>query len=895
VGEVEGQASICDSTCFFLPVGAIGCALAPPATVTRIRYECSNSDWVSLNVLGVNIGEVCLSLSPVGDPLQQVPVATGRGEVPVATRGERRAVEGRVQITSRQGGGSTSAYFQDARKICQEDVGGSLLNFNELFPSTECAQTFLRFLGQFAGSGISEVINSTGPTQNELARLLDGKQFFVDAMRQPLISYLYEYTQIEGSSLNINQYVNPTGDVSAGNCLTATASGGQLQFSGVNCEEEAFPLCFRTFPNLTDQINTVCADCSTEKFNCQKWVSLDDQTFIASDSTKYFITNAEICLEPCNINGGVSTWAEAHMACQDMENPTSTALVSLLGYDSFVSNNAEAKNFLDATKQSDFRDIVMTDIGPIQGLLANIFSANGIKENFHVKLNDSFCFQDSGSTKCGYLQGILEDGFSELSVLLTKVDNSNDPGCLSLSTPSHSFVSSSCSTKLRPLCLRGDPIVQPESTPQRLKWKQQRRKDKKKLKRGKKSKPEPRNLEGRQAVTPPVFLDYCLAALPAVLIGGLLTPSALAAAPIVPNPPPPPPPPAPTTPPQRLNDIQTFNRFMSEYGRVYPTAAETVFRQAVFLENLAVITAQNLLFTSGLSSYFLRVNQYSDRTFAEFSASFLGLGLFNISGGVVPPRENVRGSLRQDIPAPDTLDLTNSGCITSIKNQLCNTCAAHATTAAVEYCLCAASGQLPSSRSVQQISECTDGRGLDIGTSLERVNTHCVSGFPDVHLDFVIKELNGNIEAETNNPESETNKGCNRFSRDFTSARVVDYVSDIFTDEDHLVDAVSQIGPTATNIAVTPKIQHYGGGVYYNPDECQDYEEEEVPAECVEERSGRLSYTCLERNGVNCAELLPKHCNIFFVPSEVSYPHSLTATGYGQDSEGNMFWTMKNS
>ena len=64
---------------------------------------------------------------------------------------------------------------------------------------------------------------------------------------------------------------------------------------------------------------------------------------------------------------------------------------------------------------------------------------------------------------------------------------------------------------------------------------------------------------------------------------------------------------------------------------------------------------------------------------------------------------------------------------------------------------------------------------------------------------------------------------------------------------------------------------------------------------CVEERGGRLSYSCLERNGVNCGELLPKHCNIFFVPSEVSYPHSLTATGYGQDSDGNMFWTMKNS
>ena len=135
-----------------------------------------------------------------------------------------------------------------------------------MFPSTDCAQTFLRFLGQFAGSGISDVINGTGPTQDELARLLDGKRFFLDAMRQPTISYLYEYTQIEGSSLNINQYVNPE-DVSPGNCLTATASGGKLLFSGADCEDQAFPLCFRTFPDLTDQINTVCADCSTGSKN----------------------------------------------------------------------------------------------------------------------------------------------------------------------------------------------------------------------------------------------------------------------------------------------------------------------------------------------------------------------------------------------------------------------------------------------------------------------------------------------------------------------------------------------------------------------------------------------------------------------------------------------------
>ena len=90
------------------------------------------------------------------------------------------------------------------------------------------------------------------------------------------------------------------------------------------------------------------------------------------------------------------------------------------------------------------------------------------------------------------------------------------------------------------------------------------------------------------------------------------------------------------------------------------------------------------------------------------------------------------------------------------------------------------------------------------------------------------------------------------------------------------------------------KIFTLGGGVYYNPDECQDYEEESVPPSCVEERGGRLSYTCLERNGVKCSDLLPGHCDIFFIQSDSSYPHSVTATGYGEDSSG-VFWIMKNS
>ena len=149
---------------------------------------------------------------------------------------------------------------------------------------------------------------------------------------------------------------------------------------------------------------------------------------------------------------------------------------------------------------------------------------------------------------------------------------------------------------------------------------------------------------------------------------------------------------------------------------------------------------------------------------------------------------------------------------------------------------------------------------------------------------LIMTELNGTLEAETINPESEEKGECRVVVEDRTRVRMTDYLSDYFTDESYLIDALA-LGPTATNIAVTQAMQFYGGGVYYNPEECRDYIDEDIPEECLEDRSGRVSYTCLKVDTpggqVNCAEVMPKHCDIFFNPPENVYHHSITAVGYG--------------
>ena len=43
--------------------------------------------------------------------------------------------------------------------------------------------------------------------------------------------------------------------------------------------------------------------------------------------------------------------------------------------------------------------------------------------------------------------------------------------------------------------------------------------------------------------------------------------------------------------------------------------------------------------------------------------------------------------------------------------------------------------------------------------------------------------------------------------------------------------------------------------------------------------------------------MMPRHCDIFFKQSEVTYPHSVTVLGYGmaEDMDGSLYWRIKNS
>ena len=552
--------------------------------------------------------------------------------------------------------------------------------------------------------------------------------------------------------------------------------------------------------------------------------------------------------------------------------------------------------------------------GKIQSIVAKALAANNIDFSHHVALNSSELYygyyndgtqfefvwcDDNSNLKDEEL--ILYQQVTQtrrMRRLVTARDVDAD-ACAEMTlndSDNLRFRLISCGTLLPPLCMRGLPADGDSSTDtinitsNTVSRKRKRQKNKKKSNnimkklRGKQKWAKSRKRvgfnkrprqgrshrqarqNGLEAGGPAV--EMCANPVvwgivgPAIL--GVANPGTLAAA--APPPAPPPPAPAPAQPPppqpqpsgpqsvQELNPTQTFDQFMGTFGDA-AAASRLPVDPITFGSNLAVINGHNTAFLLGQQSFFLTVNQFTAVAFTDFAARYGGAGSFANNTGRAQPQFDSRGELQVEEEPPTSLDWMNDECAQSsiLREQICNNCAAHSTTSVLEYCFCLAGDRSFSPRTVQQFSECTDQQALDAGSQLERKNAHCVTGFPDVHMDFILKSLSGTVDAEQivpednfcTDPDAPLPDDYDPYDYDFTlpcrcleeaqeppaRARMTDFMFDYFTTEDYIVDAL-QTGPVTTSMIVTPLMQSYGGGVYYNFEECDDYGPEEVPADC---------------------------------------------------------------
>ena len=187
--------------------------------------------------------------------------------------------------------------------IHQEDLGGTLFNPNEIFPTEGCAENYTgTWLNDHLGAG--QLMSDSGALQQELAELIQGQgTFFVDARRKESISTgqaLFEYEKDPDNDLEIKHL-----SFGSGECLVFSASGEIVTSTGVDCNSKHKPLCFSKPNILIDEICQFCPQNGPTR--CLKWTNLDEyeefvngtENLFDEDEAYLTVANAKICTQPC--------------------------------------------------------------------------------------------------------------------------------------------------------------------------------------------------------------------------------------------------------------------------------------------------------------------------------------------------------------------------------------------------------------------------------------------------------------------------------------------------------------------------------------------------------------------------------------------------------------------
>ena len=151
--------------------------------------------------------------------------------------------------------------------------------------------------------------------------------------------------------------------------------------------------------------------------------------------------------------------------------------------------------------------------------------------------------------------------------------------------------------------------------------------------------------------------------------------------------------------------VESFSSFRDTYTKKYSTPEEMEYRFTVFASNLEMIEKHN---TDNKSSYTLGVNQFTDMTYEELKAKYLGFDadqqeLNNESAPIFTPSAHSE---------ENEVDWVKKGVVHPIKNQArCGSCWAFASTSALEslYAIQQKKGGLDLSE--QELVDCSGNYG----------------------------------------------------------------------------------------------------------------------------------------------------------------------------------------
>lgn len=251
-----------------------------------------------------------------------------------------------------------------------------------------------------------------------------------------------------------------------------------------------------------------------------------------------------------------------------------------------------------------------------------------------------------------------------------------------------------------------------------------------------------------------------------------------------------------------LNSVQVsqFASFRNEFGKEYSSTEELEYRFGVYVSNLELIESHN---ADKSSTYQLAANEFTDLTYDEFAAKFLGLE-GDLEGAAKCERsgdENVFFS--NDARKVDWT--TQEGVVHAVKNQgACGSCWAFASTAALESALAIFKGEKNLDLSEQELVDCSGRYG----------NNGCGGGLMHYAYDYI---LDKGINCNKDYPYHARNEKCQAISG--KGSHHLKGCKQVAKGVNNIAPAASK-QPIAVAFYVQDDFRFYKDGVY-NPAGCK--------------------------------------------------------------------------
>jgi C1A family cysteine protease len=190
----------------------------------------------------------------------------------------------------------------------------------------------------------------------------------------------------------------------------------------------------------------------------------------------------------------------------------------------------------------------------------------------------------------------------------------------------------------------------------------------------------------------------------------------------------------------------SFEEFKKQYLKNYLTKDSELEREKIYNENIEYIKIEN----KKNHSYKLDINEFADLTKQEFFTKYVSREKLMQDLKYTKFINDYKYNLRGYYNLPSSIDWTNEGAVTPIKNQgQCGSCWSFSTTGAIEGIHAIKTGNLVS-LSEQQLVDCSTTLG----------NQGCNGGLPALAYDYVIK--NKGICSESEYPYTASDGTCKK-------------------------------------------------------------------------------------------------------------------------------------